>query len=595
MRGARSLAVLLASCTLIAHTPLAHAAWPDDRYVDLGRLGSLGTTDAFIAPASQPGELFSCFYTQGGGAWNIQRFGTDGLPSWTGGGTPLVGEAGTYLHHLFIGSAYVPDDQSGLLHAFATTPSSGGGNALRLQRVNPDGTLTPPPLQYPTAWRLDTLTSLSSCLPAGTSDGAGGAYVVWYRSGLRMVRVDASGARVAPWPDRGWRIPGALSPSSLFTPPGVAPDGVGGVLVVWADDSVRVQRVNADSMRYSGWPAAGLALAPLTLGVNQDGTFTLVPSGLTHVIALWCEGAGPPGRRIMAQRFSLEGVRDPAWPAEGRRVDSWAPDVDWFGYLFRCLPDGEGGVLAGWQSAADYKLGGVRADGTLVPSFVALTRSEVYGNNSTTPIRVGMAAGRNGGVELFWRGLTGGVRGRWYDRGLQLDPSPALAEVEVRTLAEMAATPFEVTAVRAARSDDMGGAYLICEGVAPSTLPPTGSGILMHATQRGVIGVPPRAARFDLTRPAPNPARRAEGVSLRFAIPRTGHVRVQVLDVAGRVVRTLVDDGVLTTYSGSEAGLELAPRWAGCAARGRVVPPGLYNERAPLDGRAAVQRDALVD
>lgn len=74
----------------------------------------------------------------------------------------------------------------------------------------------------------------------------------------------------------------------------------------------------------------------------------------------------------------------------------------------------------------------------------------------------------------------------------------------------------------------------------------------------------PAALRLDPARP--NPA--AQGASIRFALPRSGEIRVELLDVQGRRVRTLAD-GVRT------AGVHTL-EWDGRDRSGHSVAAGIY-------------------
>ena len=67
----------------------------------------------------------------------------------------------------------------------------------------------------------------------------------------------------------------------------------------------------------------------------------------------------------------------------------------------------------------------------------------------------------------------------------------------------------------------------------------------------------------------PNPARAA--VQVQFALPRTGHVRLDIYDVAGRAVRCLWD-------APASAGVQ-SVTWDGRDSRGQRVPAGVYLTR----------------
>ncbi len=86
--------------------------------------------------------------------------------------------------------------------------------------------------------------------------------------------------------------------------------------------------------------------------------------------------------------------------------------------------------------------------------------------------------------------------------------------------------------------------------------------------------------RFELRPSLPNPF--AAKATLSFSIPRTGAVRLEVFDVSGRRVRTLLDSEV-------EAGIHVA-EWDGRSNRGHSVSSGIYFARLRWDGREAAER-----
>ena len=66
---------------------------------------------------------------------------------------------------------------------------------------------------------------------------------------------------------------------------------------------------------------------------------------------------------------------------------------------------------------------------------------------------------------------------------------------------------------------------------------------------------------------SPNPAH-GESTTIPFALASAGHVRIRVLDLAGREVRTLMDE---IASPG-----EQSVTWDGRNKRGEFVPTGLY-------------------
>jgi hypothetical protein len=102
-----------------------------------------------------------------------------------------------------------------------------------------------------------------------------------------------------------------------------------------------------------------------------------------------------------------------------------------------------------------------------------------------------------------------------------------------------------------------------------------------HESQDGTaVGDAPLARSLSLDSPWPNPSSGA--TSLHFSLPRAGRARLMVLDVAGRRLRTVLDESL-------GAGPHEA-RWDGADARGAPAAAGLYWIRLEVAGETAVRR-----
>jgi choice-of-anchor B domain-containing protein len=100
-----------------------------------------------------------------------------------------------------------------------------------------------------------------------------------------------------------------------------------------------------------------------------------------------------------------------------------------------------------------------------------------------------------------------------------------------------------------------------------------------------VVGVPPASGRtLRFRAPRPNPARGA--VTFVLDLPAPGRAEVEVLDTAGRRVRTI--------YRGPAQAGPLELRWDGTDAQGRPAPAGLYFARARTDRGEARTRFARL-
>jgi hypothetical protein len=87
-----------------------------------------------------------------------------------------------------------------------------------------------------------------------------------------------------------------------------------------------------------------------------------------------------------------------------------------------------------------------------------------------------------------------------------------------------------------------------------------------------------------LAQPRPTPFMRA--TTIEYGLPRTTHVRLQVFDVSGRLVRTLVD--------GLEAPGRKTATWEGGTESGGMAVNGVYVVRLEADGKVKVQRAVFL-
>src|SRR5205814_9510739 len=92
-----------------------------------------------------------------------------------------------------------------------------------------------------------------------------------------------------------------------------------------------------------------------------------------------------------------------------------------------------------------------------------------------------------------------------------------------------------------------------------------------------------RITRSAITRLAPSPG--PGGTEIQYAVARAGRVRLSIVDIAGRVVTTLVD-GALRPGRYSAA-------WNGATPGGRVQA-GMYFLRLATPDRTVVKTLAIV-
>lgn len=93
--------------------------------------------------------------------------------------------------------------------------------------------------------------------------------------------------------------------------------------------------------------------------------------------------------------------------------------------------------------------------------------------------------------------------------------------------------------------------------------------------QTGIDDAPsePLPARFELAQNYPNPFN--AGTVIKYTVPSMSHVNIEVFDIMGRKIRTLVDE--------SQSAGEYRIRWDGNDSNGHVVSTGIYFYRCRAD------------
>jgi hypothetical protein len=102
----------------------------------------------------------------------------------------------------------------------------------------------------------------------------------------------------------------------------------------------------------------------------------------------------------------------------------------------------------------------------------------------------------------------------------------------------------------------------------------------LYSLATSMIGDPMVGAALDFANPWPNPARASASVA--YTLPRSGAVNVEVFDIAGRIVRSLV-------HGMAGPGRTVLP-WNLTDDRGRRLDAGIYLIRANLIGETFTRR-----
>ncbi len=284
------------------------------------------------------------------GSWDVyaQRISAGGAAQWTANGVAVSTAAGGQ-HFPFL----TPDGVGGAIVVWFDQRN--GGEGIYAQRISAAGV---------PQW---TANGVALCADAGmwdalalTTDGAGGAIVVWddLRNGNRDLyaqRVSASG--VPQWTTNGVAICTAAGDQVC---PTVTTDGAGGAIAAWQDQrggmAIYAQRVLA--VGAAQWTVNGVALSTTASG---QYTPAIAADRAGGAIVVWCDQLLGGATDICAQHISSGGVLQ--WNATGLGLctaagTQWQPAI---------ATDGVGGAIATWgddRSGIDYDIYAQRVQGS---------------------------------------------------------------------------------------------------------------------------------------------------------------------------------------------------------------------------------------
>jgi hypothetical protein len=222
-------------------------------------------------------------------------------------------------------------------------------------------------------------------MPQILADGAGGAFVVWREArnysltgtDVYLQRISASGTIPPGWP--AGALPVCAAPKDQ-NPYALAPDGQGGVLVVWDDfrntgsggtgQDLYAQRVLADGSIAPGWIENGV---PACTAPAFQSLPAIAPDGAGGAYIAWEDERDYAThlRDIYAQHLTSDGVVAQGWPVNGLAVCNDPADAGAGGIV----ADGSGGVVVVWgdlrRGVVDVYAQHLLADGSLAPGWAA--------------------------------------------------------------------------------------------------------------------------------------------------------------------------------------------------------------------------------
>ena len=262
-------------------------------------------------------------------------------------------------------------------------------------------------------------------LPKATSDGNGGAIVVWVdtrnvanQNDIYAQRISGDG--VAQWATDG--VPVCVM-AGYQGQPDVCTDGNGGAFIVWEDQrpaiGTQVYSQRLDANGNSLWASNGLALTSGACGATFDRQGEIVPDGSGNFLVTFRRSACTSGysglTQAIVQKVSSAGsvlwsvlAYDPPVPV--------APLELWNIYSIKMVPDATGGAIISFFAHLDNVYSStiygqrVNANGALqwgtVSQPVTVCSTPVYESS--------IAADGQGGVILAWSDTRNGGNGQIY-------------------------------------------------------------------------------------------------------------------------------------------------------------------------------------
>jgi hypothetical protein len=417
------------------------------------------------------------------------------------------------------------------------------------------------------------------------ADGSGGAFIAWGGHWVGSIypsaqRLDTDGHRL--WQDEGIR---AAETDGIWIQTSLSKDG--GLLIAWSRVyDACVQKLDTSGRRM--WGDSGVSVTKREGDVNA-GDVAVVSDGRGGAIVAWNEGTAYNNYVVYVQRLDNAGTV--CWEADGIPL---TPGGSSLSAVAMCTDDAGGAIIV-WGNNTDgamyaqrvdsigtsrWTAGGIRlgsaasgggqrinADG-LGGAFIGhgkyIQHLDANGTKLWAPggaqyttlmtIESSQAPSPSGGVWNFWKNFIDGVgfrvygqwidgsgRARWGPNGIPVTNVSAYQEVP-RAVADgfghvfvcWADTRRGNSAVYLSKFDTLG---IITGFAEPQSAFPAGP---------------------ELRQNYPNPFN--PETSIGFTLPRRSHVKLDIFDSLGRIVKNLVDE---------------------------VMPPGKHEVKFTADGKSS--------
>ncbi len=470
-------------------------------------------------------------------------------------------------------------------------------SVVKAQHLRADGTLDP---RWPAGGRTLAVAAGDQFEPTLVSDGHGGAIAGWLDRRSHLVfelfaqHVRADGSLDPAWPAGGRAVPGSPPQTSAVA----VTDAAGGALLVWREFVPHgqlqfvAQHVLADGTLDPRWSAFGRPLSSAT-GTLQYA-LSVVPDGAHGAIAAWALATNDR-QHVVVQHLPGDGSIDPAWSDTGRVV-SHGQESQFEPIL---CGDERSGVYVAWEEGpyaqVSRHLAHLSATGTIDPDWPSdgLLLGTLSGGGAVTNL---LADGKGGTIATCFVAHADGTQSAFAQHVMvsgQFDPAWPTGGQTLIAPASIVFLPAVVPdgnggelAAWSARGVPAQGTDAFASAVRSNGRPVRADevhGVAAEGTSlpTGTAGL--SAARLSLVLASGNPASRGDATVLRFALPHAARARLEVFDVAGRLIAT-VFNGALPAGPGEF-------KWNGYDTTGRRARAGLYFYRLSADGDRVTVRE----
>jgi hypothetical protein len=423
-------------------------------------------------------------------------------------------------------------------------------------------------------------------------DGAGGAFIAW--SDFRRVIGDLvvqhllqTGAVDPLWPVDGLN---AFNDTADQRDPVMLADGAGGCWLAWSDTrsaqsslgqgyDIDFERITSQATPAIGHAVGGL---PATTAVQTQGRSTMVPDGAGGVIIAWDDGRGASTTGVFTtdiycQSIDANAAMHAGWPtsSNNRALCTAIGDQD----FPLAVSDSAGGAIVVWR---DFRGPMPRVYATHVTATSALAAgwplnglslcSDASGQTQHVVLADGVGGAFVGWVDI--RAADSDIYATHVRGNGTLAPGWSGAGTAVCAVTGGAEAPALAT-------DAQGGAFVFWRDLRTDG----GDVYAAHLTANGDASLlsvaPPARSAFAFAVRSGNPANGPAMFAL--TLPTETAATIRILDVTGRVVRTLSQGATMS------AG-EHAIVWDGRDEAGAVAASGVYFARVEAAGITASAR-----